>query len=117
ELEGMRNGVRTVVELAALGEPMPRTSLLQLVDSADYDAAFASGMLALETTEPAGITRVRPSHPLIGDVVRAVVSPDTRADLYRRANRYRSRPASSDTPTARLRAATWAIECGIDPGF
>lgn len=117
ELESLPDSVRTVIELAALGEPMPRTDLLRLVDPADYDLALESGLVKLENSRPIEVARVRPSHPLIGELVRDIVPTATRRDLYQLANEYRSRPARSDTPTARLRTAAWALECGIDPGF
>lgn len=116
-LDALPPTVRTIVELVALGDPLPRSSLFNLVDSADYDRALAADLVKLETIRPSGQVRVRPAHPVIGDVVRAIVPAATKLELYRRANEFRSRPAIADTPTARLRAATWAHECGIDPGF
>ncbi|GAB3562197.1 helix-turn-helix transcriptional regulator [Spelaeicoccus albus] len=117
DLDRLPDAVRAVVELAALGEPMPRRQLLRLVDAADYDRALESGLVTVDVSRPVDVARVRPSHPLIGEVVREIVPAATRRDLYRLANEYRTRPSSSDTPTARLRTAMWALECGIDPGF
>ena len=114
ELSDLPVDVRDVVDIVALAEPIPLSQLLALVDGADVDRAVALGLARIESLGPAAPV-VRPAHPLVGEVLRALVPVSRRAELFARANAFRADHVAGAPPAARLRSTLWALECGVVP--
>ncbi|WIB68019.1 LuxR C-terminal-related transcriptional regulator [Curtobacterium sp. MCBD17_035] len=117
ELAGLEPALRDVVDIVALADPIPLSRLLALVDDADVDRVASLGIVSVDSDMTAdGTPVVRPAHPLVGEVVRSLVPVARRARLFARANAFRADPVGGDAPpAARLRAALWALECGVVP--
>lgn len=114
ELGSLPEDLRDVVDIVALADPIPLPRLLGLVTGGDIDRVVALGLVRITSTED-GSAVVRPSHPLIGEVVRGLVPVARRAMLFARANAFRAARDEDAPPAARLRAALWALECGVSP--
>lgn len=114
ELAGLPGDLRDVVEIVALADPIPLSRLLALVDGADLDRAVGLGFVRIDSTD-AGSPVARSSHPLVGEVVRALVPVARRTALFARANAFRTDRPEGAPPAARLRATLWALECGVVP--
>ncbi|WP_055955397.1 LuxR C-terminal-related transcriptional regulator [Curtobacterium sp. Leaf261] len=116
ELAELSGDLRDVVDIVALADPIPLSRLLALVADADVDRVVALGFVTVDVeTATDGTPVVRPSHPLVGDVVRSLVPVSRRTRLFARANAFRADPAEGAPPAARLRASLWALECGVVP--
>ncbi|WP_065963712.1 LuxR C-terminal-related transcriptional regulator [Curtobacterium sp. UCD-KPL2560] len=114
ELGALPEDLRDVVDIVALADPIPLGRLLRLVSGGDVDRVVGLGLVTIETGEDC--TRVaRPSHPLVGEVVRSLVPVARRSALFARANAFRADQSEGAPPAARLRAALWALDCGILP--
>ncbi|PZE90496.1 LuxR C-terminal-related transcriptional regulator [Curtobacterium sp. MCBD17_008] len=114
ELAALPGDLRDVVEIVALAEPIPVSRLLALVDGSDLDRAVGLGFVRMDSTGT-GSPVARSSHPLVGDVVRALVPVARRTALFARANAFRTDRQEGAPPAARLRAILWALECGVLP--
>ncbi|MCJ1714803.1 LuxR C-terminal-related transcriptional regulator [Curtobacterium sp. VKM Ac-2922] len=114
ELGSLPGDLRDVVDIVALADPIPLSRLLGLVGGGDVDHVVALGLVRIDSLAD-GAPIVRPSHPLIGEVVRSLVPVARRTTLFARANAFRADHHEGATPAARLRAALWALECGVRP--
>lgn len=114
ELGALPEDLRDVVDIVALADPIPLARLLGMVSGGDVDRVVALGLVAVDSTED-GTTVVRPSHPLVGEVVRGLVPVARRTTLFARANAFRTTRPEGAPPAARLRAALWSLECGVLP--
>ncbi|MFZ6991250.1 LuxR C-terminal-related transcriptional regulator [Curtobacterium sp. RRHDQ66] len=114
ELGALPEDLRDVVDIVALADPIPLSRLLGLVSGGDVDRVVALGLVRIDSLDE-GAPAVRPSHPLVGEVVRSLVPVARRTKLFARANAFRADLDSGALPAARLRAALWAIECGVLP--
>jgi len=114
ELGTLPEDLRDVVDIVALADPIPLARLLGLVTGGDVDRVVALGLVRVEALED-GTAVVRPSHPLVGEVVRALVPVARRTALFARANAFRADRPEGSSPAARLRAALWSLECGVLP--
>jgi DNA-binding CsgD family transcriptional regulator len=102
-------GVRAVVEMVALGEPIGLALLNQATDARDVEAAEERGLIGIELDDRR--TNVRLAHPLYGEVVRRNC-PVTRtrriratlADLLERSGGRRHDDL--------LRTAVWRLDSG-----
>jgi DNA-binding CsgD family transcriptional regulator len=116
ELAQLPDDLRDVVDIVALADPLPLSRLLGLVADADVDRVTALGLVSVDTEVSSdGTPVVRPSHPLIGEVIRSLVPVARRTRLFARANAFRADSDDSSPAAARLRATLWALECGIVP--
>ncbi|MEK6345598.1 MAG: hypothetical protein V4737_17440, partial [Curtobacterium sp.] len=104
ELGTLPEDLRDVVDIVALADPIPLPRLLALVPGGDIDRVVALGLVRMDSTED-GTAVVRPSHPLVGEVVRALVPVARRTALFARANAFRTDRPEGAPPAARLRAA------------
>ncbi|KQS09131.1 hypothetical protein ASG04_09625 [Curtobacterium sp. Leaf183] len=114
ELGALPEDLRDVVDIVALADPIPLSRLLGLVGGGDVDHVVALGLVRIDSLAD-GAPIVRPSHPLVGEVVRSLVPVARRTTLFARANAFRADHHEGATPAARLRAALWALECGVRP--
>ena len=114
ELGALPEDLRDVVDIVALADPIPLARLLGLVGGGDVDRVVALGLVRIDSLED-GAAVVRPSHPLVGEVVRSLVPVARRTTLFARANAFRTDHPEGAPPAARLRAALWALECGVLP--
>jgi len=114
ELGALPEDLRDVVEIVALADPIPLSRLLGLVSGGDVDRVTALGLVRVDTLDD-GAAVVRPSHPLVGEVVRALVPVARRTRLFARANAFRTDRPEGSPPAARLRSALWSLECGVLP--
>ncbi|WP_022905137.1 LuxR C-terminal-related transcriptional regulator [Curtobacterium sp. B8] len=114
ELGTLPEDLRDVVDIVALADPIPLPRLLALVAGGDIDRVVALGLVRMDSTED-GTAVVRPSHPLVGEVVRALVPVARRTMLFARANAFRTDRPEGAPPAARLRATLWSLECGVLP--
>jgi DNA-binding CsgD family transcriptional regulator len=114
ELGSLPEDLRDVVDIVALADPMPLPRLLGLVSGGDVDRVVALGLVRIDSLDD-GTAVVRPSHPLVGEVVRALVPVARRTTLFARANAFRTDRPEGAPPAARLRAALWSLECGVLP--
>ncbi|WP_147281433.1 LuxR C-terminal-related transcriptional regulator [Curtobacterium sp. AG1037] len=114
ELGALPEDLRDVVDIVALADPIPLERLLRLVSGGDVDRVVALGLVTIDTADDCARV-VRPSHPLVGEVVRALVPVARRAALFARANAFRTDSPEGAPPAARLRAALWALDCGVLP--
>ena len=114
ELGALPEDLRDVVDIVALADPISLARLLGLVSGGDVDRVVALGLVAVDSTED-GTSIVRPSHPLVGEVVRGLVPVARRTTLFARANAFRTTRPEGAPPAARLRAALWSLECGVLP--
>ena len=114
ELGALPGELRDVVEIVALAEPIPLSRLIALVDGRDLDRMVGLGFVRIDSTDT-GSPVARSSHPLIGEVVRALVPVARRTSLFARANAFRTDRPEGAPPAARLRSTLWALECGIVP--
>jgi DNA-binding CsgD family transcriptional regulator len=114
ELGTLPEDLRDVVDIVALADPIPLSRLLGLVGGGDIDRVVALGLVRIDSLAD-GAPIVRPSHPLVGEVVRSLVPVARRTTLFARANAFRADHHEGATPAARLRAALWALECGVRP--
>ncbi|MBT2502769.1 LuxR C-terminal-related transcriptional regulator [Curtobacterium sp. ISL-83] len=114
ELGSLPEDLRDVVDIVALADPIPLPRLLGLASGGDVDRVVALGLVCIESGEDHAPV-VRPSHPLIGEVVRALVPVARRTTLFARANAFRADRHEGAPPAARLRAALWSLECGVLP--
>jgi DNA-binding CsgD family transcriptional regulator len=112
----LSSGVRTVVELAALGEPIGVELLIAATDAADVERAEDRGLIRV--VEDDRRANVRLAHPLYGEVVRrrCPVMRTRRlkaqlADLIEEAGARRRDDL--------LRVAVWRLDSGTaqDPGL
>ncbi|MFZ7086745.1 LuxR C-terminal-related transcriptional regulator [Curtobacterium sp. RRHDQ10] len=116
ELAKLPGDLRDVVDIVALADPIPLSRLLRLVGDGDVDRVAALGLVTVDVeTASDGTPMVRPSHPLIGEVIRTLVPIARRSRLFERANAFRADSTVGAPPAARLRAALWALECGVLP--
>jgi len=114
ELGSLPEDLRDVVDIVALADPIPLPRLIGLVSGGDVDRVVALGLVRIDSLED-GAAVVRPSHPLVGEVVRALVPVARRTALFARANAFRTDRPEGAPPAARLRAALWSLECGVLP--
>ncbi|WP_439693735.1 helix-turn-helix transcriptional regulator [Curtobacterium sp. SP.BCo] len=114
ELGALPEDLRDVVDIVALADPIPLATLIGLVSGGDVDRVVALGLVRIDTLED-GAAVVRPSHPLVGEVVRGLVPVARRTALFARANAFRTDRPEGAPPAARLRAALWSLECGVLP--
>jgi DNA-binding CsgD family transcriptional regulator len=114
ELGQLPEDLRDVVDIVALADPIPLARLLGLVGGGDVDRVVALGLVRIDSLDD-GAAVVRPSHPLVGEVVRALVPVARRTALFARANAFRTDRPEGAPPAARLRAALWSLECGVLP--
>ncbi|ROP65007.1 LuxR C-terminal-related transcriptional regulator [Curtobacterium sp. ZW137] len=114
ELGTLPEDLRDVVDIVALADPIPLSRLLSLVGGGDVDRVVALGLVRIDSLAD-GAPVVRPSHPLVGEVVRSLVPVARRTTLFARANAFRTDHPAGAVPAARLRAALWALECGVLP--
>ncbi|WP_144762408.1 LuxR C-terminal-related transcriptional regulator [Curtobacterium sp. 9128] len=114
ELGALPEDLRDVVDIVALADPIPLSRLLGLVGGGDVDRVVALGLARIDSLEH-GEPTVRPSHPLVGEVIRSLVPVARRTTLFARANAFRADHDAGALPAARLRAALWALECGVQP--
>jgi len=114
ELGSLPEDLRDVVDIVALADPIPLPRLIGLVSGGDVDRVVALGLVRIDALED-GVAVVRPSHPLVGEVVRALVPVARRTVLFARANAFRTDRPEGAPPAARLRAALWSLECGVLP--
>ncbi|WP_144710235.1 helix-turn-helix transcriptional regulator [Curtobacterium pusillum] len=114
ELGSLPEDLRDVVDIVALADPIPLPRLIGLVSGGDVDRVVALGLVRIDSLED-GTAVARPSHPLVGEVVRALVPVARRTALFARANAFRADRPEGAPPAARLRAALWSLECGVLP--
>jgi len=114
ELGSLPEDLRDVVDIVALADPIPLARLLGLVGGGDVDRVVALGLVRIDSLDD-GAAVVRPSHPLVGEVVRSLVPVARRTALFARANAFRADRPEGAPPAARLRAALWSLECGVLP--
>ncbi len=114
ELGSLPEDLRDVVDIVALADPIPLPHLLGLVSGGDVDRVVALGLVRIDAVED-GAAVVRPSHPLVGEVIRGLVPVARRSTLFARANAFRADRPEGAPPAARLRAALWSLECGVLP--
>lgn len=114
ELGALPEDLRDVVDIVALADPIPLPRLLAMVSGGDVDRVVALGLVRIDSLDD-GTAVVRPSHPLVGEVVRALVPVARRTALFARANAFRTDRPEGAPPAARLRAALWSLECGVLP--
>ena len=98
-LAGLAAGPRTVVELVALGEPVPRATLAALAPADAVVEAEERGLVALSDAD------ARLAHPLYGEVVRASVGQARRRDVL-----LRLAASLAHDPAELVRVATWRLE-------
>ncbi|MGH9210001.1 MAG: AAA family ATPase [Acidimicrobiales bacterium] len=110
---------REAAALLALGEPLPRSLLVQLAPPGAVDRLMQRG---LASEDPVGGTgrepTVRLSHPLYGEGLRSRFGPLETSDLYARlAEGLGARGAA--TSGDRLRVAVWSVTSGraVDTGL
>jgi DNA-binding CsgD family transcriptional regulator len=97
---------RTVLELLALGEPLPPDAL----DGIDPDAVAACQRQRLIVVDASDSTpTLRLHHPMLGEVLRAELAP---ADLRRLSGRLADLPGLAEVEP--LRVATWQVDAGRD---
>ncbi|WP_229399530.1 LuxR C-terminal-related transcriptional regulator [Micromonospora okii] len=109
-------GVRAVLELVALGEPLGLHLLYQAVEQADVETAEERGLIAVAQNDRR--VDVRPAHPLYGEVMR-------RRCPVSRTRRLQARLAELlESVGARrrddlLRVAVWRLDSGTgqDPAL
>ncbi len=89
ELGALPEDLRDVVDLVALADPIPLPRLLAMVSGGDVDRVVALGLVRIDSLED-GTAVVRPSHPLVGEVVRGLVPVARRTALFARANAFRT---------------------------
>ncbi len=114
ELGALPEDLRDVVDIVALADPIPLARLLALVGGGDVDRVVALGLVRIDSLDD-GAAVVRPSHPLVGEVVRGLVPVARRTALFARANAFRTDRPEGAPPAARLRAALWSLDCGVLP--
>jgi len=114
ELGSLPEDLRDVVDIVALADPIPLPRLLGMVGGGDVDRVVALGLVRIDSLDD-GTAVVRPSHPLVGEVVRALVPVARRTTLFARANAFRTDRPEGAPPAARLRAALWSLDCGVLP--
>lgn len=103
---------RQVVELVALGEPVPRDVLGELVPRHAMAAAEAHGFILIDDTT--GPSRVRLAHPLYGEVLRARLPTLVAQEHQRRlADAALATGWHEHEP---LRAASWWLGSGAATG-
>lgn len=104
---------RAVLELVAVGEPLPAGVLQSLVEPALIETAERSGLL--QVREERRRLQVGLSHPLYGEVIRARIPP-----LASRTINRRLAEALEGTGARRredlLRLAAWRLESGTTEG-
>jgi DNA-binding CsgD family transcriptional regulator len=109
-LDALAETARAVVELVALGEPLPVVVLQRLIDSHEVQTAEQSGLLVLERSGRRILARL--AHPLHGEVLRATL-PISRV----RSVADRLATALNVGPLRRrddlLRVGTWQLEAGL----
>lgn len=109
-LAGLSDHVRAAVELVACGEPVPLATLVRLTDPAAITEATTRGLILLERKGSRRSLRV--SHPLYGELVRAVLPPLRAAEIWRDLA-----AAALDAPLRRrddsLRVAMWQVDGGL----
>lgn len=106
---------KRLLELVALGEPLPLTVVSELAPSEALAAAEQSGLLAVDDG-PAGTT-VRLAHPLYGEILRTEASTLSAGNHRRQLAATALAVGWQDDP---LRVATWLIDSGTphgDPGI
>jgi len=103
ELSHLPERLRDVVDLVALADPIPLSRLLALVGDVDVDRVVALGLVTVDVDAATGSTPVvRPSHPLVGEVVRSLVPVARRTRLFARANAFHEVPADGGPPIDEL---------------
>ncbi|MGY2897517.1 DNA-binding CsgD family transcriptional regulator/tetratricopeptide (TPR) repeat protein [Curtobacterium sp. PvP017] len=114
ELGALPEDLRDVVDIVALADPIPLARLLGLVSGGDVDRVVALGLVRIDSLDD-GAAVARPQHPLVGEVIRALVPVARRTALFARANAFRADSPEGAPPAARLRSALWALDCGVVP--
>ena len=100
---------RQVLELLALGEPLPLAELMDLAGAAPLTEVESRGLVVAEGV--AADSAVRLAHPLYGEVVRASM-PTIRARAGRLALAALVRARPETTPDDQLRVARWLLDAG-----
>ena len=106
-LAGLAANERGVLDLLALGEPLPPG----LFDATDIEAVRSCeqrGLVVLDRTATQPVLRLH--HPMLGEVLRAEL---TDADRRRKSARLADLPGVAETDP--LRAATWQVDAGRVP--
>lgn len=111
-LSGLDEAQRQLVELVALGEPVPLSTLEQLADVRLLDDLERRG--ALRLVHDADQLSVQLGHPLYGEVMRATIGAAT-ARRVRRALAGALRAMPSRRGDDELRIATWLLDAGERP--
>lgn len=121
ELAAIADGVRQVVELVALAEPLPLASLLRHASPSDLDDAIDTGLVTVQPSSvgiDGGTATI--THPLYAEAIRDLLRPGRRRDLFRLVHAEGQNAEGQgggehgETLPALLRSVAWALECDVD---
>lgn len=95
-------------ELVVVGEPLDLTVLLELTDAPTVGSLESRGLIATDGSSRR--TDVRPTHPLLGDVLRERLPPLRFGLISRRL--YEAAAGTGDGHQDPMRLAVWALDGG-----
>ncbi|WP_026551103.1 LuxR C-terminal-related transcriptional regulator [Arthrobacter sp. H20] len=108
QLSRLSPGDREVLELVALAEPLMISALFELGRHSSIDALYEAHLIAIG--EPP-MPLVRPSYPLLGEILRGLVPAGRKLRLRQLLEAGAS--AGSLTGEALVRHTSWLLDCGV----
>jgi DNA-binding CsgD family transcriptional regulator len=101
---------RRIVDSISLSEPLDAEVAIDLFGDISMEAVERRELVRAERTD--GRMVYRTSHPLLGELLRADMSPATRRVLLRRTTD--AMLARSHDPATALRVASWLVDAGLE---
>ena len=108
-IESLGDGVRSSLELLALGEPLRLSEITRLESVESLVIAETERLITVDETTTDPVLRL--AHPLYGEAIQAAM-PALRARALRIRLAEALQPDASVTPEASLRVARWLLEAG-----
>ena len=117
ELRHLSPAEREVVDLVALAEPVPVSTLVVHAEPGALDSVIERGLVILDRPsdlDPGASRTARLLHPLYAESVRARVGPDRRRRLFN-AVVQQERVTPQEPLPSLMRSVAWALECDLVP--
>lgn len=116
ELLSLSDEKRTVLQIVALAEALPLSTLLRLVDPRALDELIDHGRLEVIRSESSMDATIRITQPAFAGAVRAIARPGRSRELYEKMmSSVSTLDNSANTCEHFIQRVNWAIASGIEP--
>lgn len=102
---------RDLVDIVALGGPMPLATLVETIDAEVLDSTITSGTLTAAVDDATGDTMVSIDNPRFTELVRSLIPPARRRTLFEQV--FTADPHPITHPAHLVRVARWALSGAV----